>query len=124
LDSFHPKAAKASQEYTLQSAAEQGEECIATLIVSAPGLTLEDIGSTAIIKREYANAGSSIRVPYLQGTTVDNLKSMIDRRLGQCADSSTPVVFRKAKAFKQQHRDSRSQWISEIGAYSTSYFDE
>lgn len=117
LESFRPWAGKASQAKQLEKAANAGEPCMPALIVSAPSFSHADVGllpSSSAIRREWERAqsvgGQTMHLPYFQGPSVENLKSMISRRLGHC---ETPVVF---KAFKKQGgKGTKSAWINDLG---------
>ena len=118
LESFRPHAAKASLAYQLEKAAAAGESCLPALVVSAPAfggfddLAAGSSSSSSFIKREWQSAAAALHLPYVSSGSAENLRMMVDRRLGQCSD----VHFRKAKDLpKGVDRETKTRWINELG---------
>ena len=116
LESFRPHAAKASLAYQLEKAAAAGESCVPALVVSAPSFggfdDLAASSSSSFIKREWQSAAAALHLPYVSSGSAENLRMMVDRRLGQCSD----VHFRKAKDLpKGVDRETKMRWVNELG---------
>lgn len=115
LESFRPFAGKGSQDYQIKLAQASPEDCMPTLVVSAPTFSHDDLAllpSTSTVRQSWTNALTQLHLPYLGTPSADNLKSLISRRLGNC--NPEDVVFARVRPPTKNNLDAKARWMQDL----------